>query len=143
MTLTKSGSRSQTLTARKARKVSRWALEKPAPYQDSHRGKEFREGIQMLNSQKVPPLISSPACLFKTGLFTIQVFVEPAPQRPSLDHLILKDLQSVVTCTMFVPSLYLSQSIIIYLDCTFHENLDCSVHLFPSAPDQALHRCSQ
>ena len=137
MTLTKLGSHSKTLTARKARKESRWALEKPAPYWDLLHEKAFRKGIQMLSSAKVPPFPSSPACLFKTDFFMIQIFVELTPQRASLDHLILKDLQSVVSCTRLTLSQCLSQ-LIICLDCTIHEYLDCMAHMVSQCPSLNL-----
>lgn len=68
----------------------------------------------------------------------IQIFVELTPQRASLDHLILKDLQSVVTCTGLTLSQYLSQLIIIRLDCTVHEYLDCMAHMVSQGPSLSL-----
>lgn len=104
---------------------------------------KFRKRILMLSSQKVPPLPFSSLGLFKTGLFTFQVFVELTLQRPSFDHLILNGLQSVIFCTESV--LHSSNHSDRNLDCRTLSPGILSVlfALFPSACDHNSHRvCS-
>lgn len=104
---------------------------------------KFRKRILMLSSQKVPPLPFSSLGLFKTGLFTFQVFVELTLQRPSFDHLILNGLQSVIFCTESV--LHSSNHSDRNLDCRTLSPGILSVlfALFPGACDHNSHRvCS-